>query len=152
MRRSLVVLLLASVSAIACLPCAGQDVPKRGPVQVSDEALKLHHSALLFDGHNDLPYQCNEQKDRFFQRLDIARPQPTLHTDIARLRKGGVGAQFWVAYVPAETAKTGTAVKDTVEQIDLIHRMVNAYPDTFELALNADDGRRIRKAGQISAP
>jgi membrane dipeptidase len=128
-----------------------KSVPRRGPVQITDEALKLHHSALLFDGHNDLPYQCNEQKDRFFQRLDIARPQPTLHTDIARLRKGGVGAQFWVAYVPAETAKTGTAVKDTLEQIDLIHRMVKAYPETFELALSADDVARIHKAGKIAS-
>ena len=60
----------------------------------------------VFDGHNDLAYQCTHQGDLFFERLDIARPQPTLHTDIARLRKGGVGAQFWSAYVPAETAKT----------------------------------------------
>jgi membrane dipeptidase len=145
---------LAVVTSLALIgPWLAQDKtgPKRGTVQITEEALKLHHSALLFDGHNDLPYQCNEQKDRFFQRLDIARPQPTLHTDIARLSKGGVGAQFWVAYVPAETAKTGTAVRDTLEQIDLIHRMVKAYPDTFELALSADDVLRIRKAGKIAS-
>jgi membrane dipeptidase len=125
--------------------------PKRGSVQLTEAALKLHRSALVFDGHNDLPWQCTRQKDMRFQRLDIARPQSSLHTDIARLRKGGVGAQFWSAYVPAETAKSGTAVKETLEQIDLIHRLVKAYPDTFEMALTAADVARVHQAGKIAS-
>src|SRR6516164_8274962 len=76
-----------------------QPGPKRGPVQLTEAGLKLHRDALVFDGHNDLPYQFARQGDIFFQRLDITRPQPSLHTDIPRLRKGGVGAQFWAAYV-----------------------------------------------------
>ncbi len=115
-------------------------VPKRGPVKLTEAALKLHREALVFDGHNDLPWQFRGHNDRYFQRFDIARPQPKLHTDIARLRKGDVGAQFWSAYVPAETARTGTAVKETLEQIDLIHRLVKAYPDT--LGVGADRRRR----------
>ena len=74
-----------------------------------------------------------------------------LHTDIPRLRQGGVGAQFWSAYVPADTAKKGTAVRLTLEQIDVIHRMVAAYPDTFEMAYTADDIVRIRKQGKIAS-
>jgi membrane dipeptidase len=148
----LLILPLACLAVVGLpLPAQDKPAPKRGPVVVTDAALKLHHSALVFDGHNDFPYQCNAKSDRYFQRLDIARPQPTIHTDIERLRKGGVGGQFWVAYVPAETAKTGTAVKDTLEQIDLIQRMVQRYPETFELALNADDVVRIRKAGKIAS-
>ncbi|HEX5272855.1 MAG TPA: dipeptidase, partial [Gemmataceae bacterium] len=88
-----------------------------------------------------------------FTRLDITRDQKAqgLHTDIPRLRKGGVGAQFWAAYVPVETRKKGTAVRDTLEQIDVIRRMVRAHPDDFELALTADDVVRIHKAGKVAS-
>ena len=124
---------------------------KRGVVQVTDEALRLHSDSLIIDGHNDLPYQFRERKDLLFRTIDLARLQPKLHTDIARLRQGGVGAQFWSAYVDAGTAKTGTAVKLTLEQIDVIHRFVKKYPDTFEMASTADDIVRIRKQGKIAS-
>jgi membrane dipeptidase len=74
-----------------------------------------------------------------------------LHTDIPRLRKGGVGAQFWSAYVSTETTKKGTAVRETLEQIDLIHRIVRAYPDTFAMAYTADDVVRVHKRGKIAS-
>ncbi len=130
------------------------DAPKkREPVKLTDEALALHKEALVFDGHNDLPWQFREKAGLSFTRLDIARDQKAqgLHTDIPRLRKGGVGAQFWAAYVPVETRKKGTAVRDTLEQIDVIRRMVRAHPDTFELATTADDVVRIHKAGKIAS-
>jgi membrane dipeptidase len=121
---------------------------KRGVVKLTDEALKIHREALLFDGHNDLPWQYRKRNDFSFRAFDIARPQPALHTVIERLRKGGVGAQFWSAYVDAESKH---AVKETLEQIDIIHRLVKAYPDTFEMAYTADDIVRIRKAGKIAS-
>ncbi len=151
MNRSRPLFALITLVTFAAAPGSAQDKAKRGPVQLTEEALKLHRDALVFDGHNDLPWQFREKGDRFFQRLDIARSQPTLHTDIARLRKGNVGAQFWSAYVPAETAQSGTAIKETLEQIDLIHRLVKAYPDTLEFAWTADDVVRIRKAGRIAS-
>ncbi len=125
--------------------------PMRGPVQLTDQARQLHRSALVFDGHNDLPWQLRTKGDIALQRLDISRAQPTLHTDIARLRTGGVGAQFWSAYVPAETAQSHSAVTETLEQIDLIQRLVQRYPETFELARTADDVVRIHKAGRIAS-
>jgi membrane dipeptidase len=85
------------------------------------------------------------------RRIDLRKPQKELHTDIPRLRKGGVGAQFWSAYVPAEGARKGEAVRRTLEQIDLIHRFVRAYPDTFAFARTADDVERIRKEGKIAS-
>jgi membrane dipeptidase len=124
---------------------------ERAPVKLTEAALRIHREALVIDGHNDLAWKFREKSDPFFRRLDIARPQPTLHTDIPRLRQGGVGAQFWSAYVPAETAKSGTAVKDTLEQIDIIHRFVRAYPETFAMAATADDIERIHKQGKIAA-
>ncbi len=123
----------------------------RAPVVLTDEALKLQRDSLVWDGHNDLPWQFREKKDLSFQVIDLNKPQKGLHTDIPRLRKGGLGAQFWSAYVPTDTAKKGTAVRDTLEQIDVIKRMVKTYPDTFEMAYTADDVVRIHKEGKIAS-
>ena len=73
----------------------------RAPVKLTEEALAIHKDALVFDGHNDLPWQMRERKDPFFRKFDLTRIEPLLHTDIPRLRKGDVGAQFWAAYVSA---------------------------------------------------
>ena len=67
---------------------------KRGVVKLTEEGLKIHREGLLIDGHNDLPWQFRRKDDFSFRSFDIARPQPLLHTDIERLKKGGVGAQF----------------------------------------------------------
>jgi membrane dipeptidase len=123
----------------------------REPVKLTDEALRIHAEAILVDGHNDLPWQFREKADLSFRTIDLNKPQKELHTDIPRLVKGGVGAQFWSAYVPAQTGRKGTAVRETLEQIDVIRRMVGAYPDTFELAGTADDIVRIRKKGKIAS-
>ena len=76
--------------------------------------------------------------------------QPAIHTDIARLKAGGVGGQFWSVYVPADL-QGQAAVTATLEQIDIVHRMMRKYPDTFELALTADDVERIFKKGKIAS-
>jgi membrane dipeptidase len=124
---------------------------KRAPVKLTDEALRIHRAALVFDGHNDLPWQFREKNDLSFRTIDLRKVHKDLHTDIPRLRKGGVGAQFWAAYVPASTGKRGIAVRQTLEQIDVIHRMVKTYPDVFEMAATADDVERIRKTGKIAS-
>lgn len=123
----------------------------RGPVKLTEAARRLHREALVIDGHNDLPWRFREKNDLSFQHIDIARLQKDLHTDIPRLRQGGIGAQFWSAYVPAESARDGTAVRKTLEQIDVIQRLVRAYPDTFELAATADDIVRIHRGGKIAS-
>jgi membrane dipeptidase len=145
-----VLILLAALPAFAA-PAGETKKPSRGVVKVSDEAKKIHAEALVFDGHNDLPWAMREKGDGFTPVIDLTQPQPKLHTDIPRLRQGNVGAQFWSAYVPAELAKKGTAVKATLEQIDLIHRMVRKYPDVFAMASTADDVVRIRKDGKIAS-
>jgi membrane dipeptidase len=123
----------------------------REPVKLTDEALRIHRDALLIDGHNDLPWRLRERKDLSFQKIDLSKRQKDQHTDIPRLREGGVGAQFWAAYVPASRRKDGTAVRETLEQIDVIHRMVRTYPDTFEMAYSVDDIVRVRKQGKIAS-
>jgi membrane dipeptidase len=129
----------------------GPTTTQRGAVVLTEEGLRIHRAGLLVDGHNDLPWQIRTLADSSFDKLDIALPQPQLQTDIPRLRRGGVGAQFWVVFVPTETLRTGTATRMALEQFDLIHRMVKRYSDVFELALTADDVVRIHKQGKIAS-
>ncbi|MCA9186863.1 MAG: dipeptidase [Pirellulaceae bacterium] len=118
---------------------------------VSEQAQRIHQSAILIDGHNDLPWAIRKEGMPSFQQFDIAQPKPQLQTDIPRLRSGGMGAQFWSVYVPSDTTKTGKALQTTLEQIDLVHRMIEHYPDTFELARTSHDIRRIRAEGRIAS-
>jgi len=124
---------------------------RRGTVELTDEALRVHREAILVDGHNDLPWMFREKEDLSFRNIDIRKPQKSLHTDLPRLRKGGVGAQFWSAFVPASTRKSGVAVRQTLEQIDVIHRMVERYPDDLEMAYTVADILRIRNKGKIAS-
>lgn len=122
----------------------------RSPIVVSDRAKAIHRNAPVIDGHNDLPWALREAGGRF-DRFDIAKPQPQFHTDIDRLRKGGVGAQFWSVYVPTSTTKQGNALTTTLEQIDIVKEMTKQYSDVFELALTTEDISRIRNQGKIAS-
>ena len=114
-------------------------------------AKALHARSLLVDGHNDYPWALREHDpSRSLDALDIGKPQPSIMTDIARLKAGGVGGQFWSVYVPVEL-QGQAAVTATLEQIDIVHRMMRKYPDTFELALGAGDVERIHKSGKIAS-
>ncbi|HEV3078584.1 MAG TPA: dipeptidase [Gemmataceae bacterium] len=155
MRIFLAFLILVIVPLFSAVGVTADDkaAPTRGrePVQLTDEALRIHGEAIVIDGHNDLPWQFREKEDLSFTYIDINRPQKDLHTDIPRLRKGGLGAQFWSAFVPSSTIKDGSAVRKTLEQIDVIHRLVRTYPDTFAMAYTADDIVRIHKEGKIAS-
>jgi membrane dipeptidase len=146
---------MTSVLLLAVAVVADSKAPpkarSRGPVTLTEEGLRVHRAGLLIDGHNDLPWMMREKKDPSFQVIDINKPQPALNTDIPRLRKGGVGGQFWSAYVPASFGKKGIAVRETLEQIDIVHKMVRAYPDAFEMASTADDVVRIHSSGKIAS-
>jgi membrane dipeptidase len=126
------------------------DAPAK-KVVLSDEAIAIHKEMPVFDGHNDLPWELREKADLSFVNIDIAKNQPKFHTDLPRLKKGGVGAQFWSAYVPVEMSKKGVAIRTTLEQIDIIHRLCQRYPDDLEMAYTVADVERIRKAGKIAS-
>ncbi len=123
----------------------------RSAVVLTDEGRRVHASCIVIDGHNDLPYQMREDAGSSFDQLDIALHQPDLQTDIPRLRTGGLGAQFWSAYVPSERIELGGATRHGLEQVDLIHRMIRRYPETFEMAHTADDIERIHGEGKIAS-
>src|SRR4051794_39861248 len=123
----------------------------RSEIKLTDTAIKLHKSALMIDGHNDMPWEIRTKGSSNFDKMDISKSQPILQTDIPRLRMGGIGAQFWSVWVPVEAGYRGEALSTTLEQIDLVKRMIARYPDTFELALTADDVERIHKEGKIAS-
>ena len=142
------VLLLASLLGVHACSAAG--VASQPDSALLERARALHRESPLIDGHNDYPWTLRDKVGNDLDALDIAKPQPTIHTDVERLRAGGVGGQFWSVYVPVELAGQA-AVTATLEQIDVVHRMMQRYPETFELALTADDVERIFKGGRIAS-
>jgi membrane dipeptidase len=123
----------------------------RPEVVVTEEAERIHKASYVWDGHNDLPWESRQRASLSFEKLDINKPQPEIHTDIERLRKGNVGAQFWSVYVPVSTIRRGESLLTTLEQINFVHAMMKRYPETFELALTVDDVERIQKSGKIAS-
>ena len=114
-------------------------------------ARALHGQAPLIDGHNDYPWALRGlDPGRDLAKADITKSVPALMTDIPRLRAGGLGGQFWSVYVPS-TMPAPEAVVATMEQIDIVHRMLKKWPETFELALTADDVERAFKKGHIAS-
>lgn len=137
-----IVILFLGVSFVC-----GQEKPK---MEISDEAMNVHMSGMLFDGHNDLPWAMRQKAGSSFDKVDISKPTE-FHTDIERLRAGGLKAQFWSVYVPANLDLTGNALLTTLEQIELVHEMCRRYPDVFEMADTAADIKRITKEGKIAS-
>jgi len=137
---------LIAVSLLAlALPAAAQDGEAR--------ALRILERTPLIDGHNDLPWALRQGFGNDPHAVDLGTnldATTTLHTDIPRLRAGGVGGQFWSVYVPA-TLTPVEAAKATFEQIDTVRRIVAAHPETFELATTAADIVRIHRAGRIAS-
>ena len=137
---------LLAVSALAlALPAAAQDGEAK--------AREILRTTPLIDGHNDLPWALRQGFGNDPYAVDLTAnldESTSLHTDIPRLRAGGVGGQFWSVYVPASLTPT-EAARETFEQIDTVRRIVAAHPDVFELATTADDVERIHAAGRIAS-
>jgi membrane dipeptidase len=104
----------------------------------------------VVDGHNDLAWALRQAGSPDPGRTDLAAPVSFTHTDLPRLAAGGVGAQFWSVYVPADL-QGDSAVTTTLEQIDLVHLLTGRYPAALELALTAADIERITAAGKIAS-
>lgn len=104
----------------------------------------------LIDGHNDLPWEIRQKFQLDPVKAGLTGHVDGTHTDIPRLVEGGVGGQFWSVYVPASLAGDA-AVTAVFEQVDLVHRMIAAYPNRFQLALKADDVDTAFQAGKIAS-
>lgn len=139
----------ALASCLSCAVALGQS-----QADLEERARVLLRETPLIDGHNDVPWQYNKrvknQISKIDLRADLSLLDPPMHTDIPRLRGGGVGGQFWSVYVPV-IFKGSQGIRAVIEQIDVARRLIDAYPDVFELALTADDIERIHRGGKVAS-
>ncbi|MDP9795563.1 membrane dipeptidase [Catenuloplanes nepalensis] len=128
-------------------PAQRRDRGTPGSPARADVARVLRNSPVV-DGHNDLPWRLRVHRGYAVEGLDTGLP--ALHTDLPRLRAGGVGAQFWSVYVPSSLPEP-EAVVSTMEQIDAVHRMAAAFPDQLTLARTADEVLNAFESGKIAS-
>src|SRR5205809_3774787 len=134
-------LLLAFLSASPPTRLSAQDYRAR--------AVAILKTVPLIDGHNDIADAIRHRGG--LDSVDFAAPQPKLMTDLPRIRAGGMGGQFWAAYVPVTTMDSGPhPAVYALEQIDLIHRLCAKYPHRMAMAYTAADVQRNFAAGKFS--
>jgi membrane dipeptidase len=140
--------LIAAAMSFYSANAAAQPIDPKVQARI-DRILK---ATPLIDGHNDLPEQLRENYKMSIEGLASGtdKREKPLMTDMARLHQGRVGAQFWSVYIPSEV--TGdAAIRETIEQIDIVKRLVKAYPNDLALAGTADDVVRIHKSGKVAS-
>lgn len=107
----------------------------------------------LVDGHNDLAWQVAERAEGdpgAFDLEDTSHLDPPMHTDLRRLRAGGVGGVFLAAYVPSDLPEA-EALKRTLVQVDLIRRLVARHPEHLAPAWTADEVEAAHRGGRVAA-
>jgi len=148
---------LAAVLLVA-LSCT-REPAETSPSGASDAILRERVTRILaqvplIDGHNDVPWAYRERVQNDVDAIDFAGDtgalEKPMHTDLKRLRAGGVGAQFWSVYIPTTSSGPGAA-REVLEQIDFVHRLVGRHPDHLEMACGADDIERIHRHGRIAS-
>jgi membrane dipeptidase len=145
-------LMLCSVAALADMAMAtsADDADLYARV---DAILK---NTPLIDGHNDLPAAYKSRVAGHLHQMpftsDLSKLEKPTHTDLPRLRKGRVGGQFWSVWIPirAYPGKDGDTSR-VLDQIDLVHRLIEAHPGALELALTSGDIKRIHSDGRIAS-
>ena len=154
MRRTVVLAAIAAgwLGAAAAAQNGGATAWQPPPAELVARARALLEEVPLVDGHNDLPWELRSRFSNHLAAIDLTKDQSglekPLHTDLVRLERGGVGAQFWSVYVPADIANPTVAV---LEQIDVVHRLAARYPQALEVALTAADVERIHRAGKVAS-
>jgi membrane dipeptidase len=156
--RGLAALALAALAMAGCTaaPRAGAPGSSVGAAAGPSEdaalqrARRLLASTILVDGHNDLPYAIRGFKDApgDIVAYDLRKPTPG-DTDLARLRAGGLGAQFWSVYIPGEGR--GPFARPQLEQIEIARRIIARYPDSFRFATTVAEIRAARRDGKIAS-
>jgi membrane dipeptidase len=141
--------LLAATLAFMAAPSPAQQIDPKVQARI-DRILKR---TPLIDGHNDIAEQLAENHKRTVAGLASGTdqwPSHPLMTDMARLHQGRLGGQFWSVYIDG-TITGDAAIRETIEQIDIVRRMIDAYPNDLELARTADDVVRIHRSGRIAS-
>ncbi len=146
MRQRIVILALTIMGA---LPVVSAQAQQKDLASFLPRARQLMKEAPFIDSHNDLPEMLAMKAHGDFSRMDPDGPLKDIDTDIPRLKAGGVGGQFWAAFVPAGYDGKGAA-RHALEQIDIIHRMIARSP-SLGYATTAADIERQFKRGKIAS-
>ena len=137
-------------AALALMPAIASAQPIDPKVQARiDRILKR---TPLIDGHNDLPWSLRENHRQSVAGLESGtdKREKPLMTDMARLRQGRVGGQFWSVYISG-TITGDEAIRTTIEQVDTARRIIDAYPRDLQLASTAADVERIHRSGKVAS-
>ena len=105
---------------------------------------------MLIDGHNDLAWAMRQLHNYDFDAVDLSQQVPAFHTDLSRLRKGGVTGQFWSVYAPSTLSGSQAAVV-TVEQIMFVRAFIERFPKDLAIATCADDVIKAHQEGRIAS-
>jgi len=153
-------MLISSVAVALSLVVASAAVAEPPDPKIAARIDRILAETPLIDGHNDLPWEIRIRFASKLEGLDLKSdtskvPSPEedgvgLMTDIPRMRAGRMGAQFWSVWIPSSIVGPA-AVQTTLEQMDLVKRLVERYPADLEMAYTADDIVRIHKAGRIAS-
>jgi len=139
---------------LTLLFCAlsAQAAPATAQPTLDERVAALLRETPLIDGHNDVAWQLRKRARNQLSALNLAEStkDKSMHTDIERIRAGGLGGQFWSVYVPASLGPS-EAVQATLEQIDVVKRMARRYPETFELAFSAEELVAAHKRGKVAS-
>lgn len=151
-RAGSIVLVLSAAAAILTMTTTSTATDVEQTALLERARLLLAQTPVI-DGHNDYPWAVRETAGGDIAKADLRLPQPQLMTDIARLRMGRVGGQFWSVYVPSPAPGVDPLlpVVQTLEQIDIVHRMMSMYSESMALALTTDDVERIQGRGQVAS-
>ncbi|MEP6982638.1 MAG: dipeptidase [Sphingomicrobium sp.] len=145
--------LLVAAAMILSAPASAQGTNNSIDPKIQARIDRILKATPLIDGHNDVAEQLAESYKRNVDGLASGtdqRPDHPLMTDMARLRQGRVGGQFWSVYIDG-TITGDAAIRETLLQIDIVKRMIAAYPKDLEQAYTADDVVRIHKSGKVAS-
>jgi membrane dipeptidase len=145
----------ANNAALAQQPMATPPVPSPTPTtptapvrdeRLWSEALRLHRKALVVDTHNDITSMMTDED------YDLGTSSAgKYHTDIARMKAGGLTAEFFSVYVDKKYAKEGGSARRAMDMIDMVYRAVERHPDDLLFATTAADIRRAKREGKIAS-
>ncbi len=148
--------LFAAGSALALMLGSAGSVAAQSVSSPEKMAQEVLAKSPVFDGHNDVPWALRARVGNVigdFDFRDTSQRQDAgegkMHSDLLRLRAGRVGAQFWSVYVPSN-ANEQISVQQTIEQIDVMKRLIAKYPKDLGLAQNSGELEAQMKAGKIA--
>jgi membrane dipeptidase len=139
---------LGAVAVLLAVPAPAVAQEAAPAPDLEERTATVHDEALVWDGHNDLPWRIRDATGLALEPMNLERRLDEGHTDLVRLREGGVDAQFWSVYVPADDPYPTATI---LEEIDVVKRLAARYPAHLGMAYTADDVVRVAASGRTAS-